>query len=385
MKEKLLFVCQRYGLEVNGGAEAECRLYAERLAPDYDVEVLTTCAVDHVTWRNHYPAGVSELNGVRVRRFPVERERGADFRMLSDLVQRSHSDADEQRWLESQGPYCPALPDYLAANGKGCRAVFFMTYLYYPTVRGLQTDCGTKILIPTAHDEWSIYLRLFRDAFAAADKLLYNSEAERRLVERLFPHTRHTPCAVAGAGVELPQEPLPDVKARFGLEPPYLCYCGRIEPAKGCAEMLNFFRRYKRKYPGALKLVLTGKAAMDIPRRRDIVPLGFVSEAEKLAVMRGARFLIQPSRLESLSIVTLESMLMGRPVLVNGKCEVLRDHCIAGNAGLYYSDYYEFEACVDYLLSHEREYQALCRNSRDYVARRYTWEQVMAQVRSLLF
>jgi len=384
MREKLLFVCQRYGLEVNGGAETECRLYAERLAPDYDVEVLTTCAVDHVTWRNHYPAGVSELNGVKVRRFPVERERGADFLPLSDLVQRAHSDEDERRWLESQGPYCPALPDYLAANGKGCRAVFFMTYLYYPTVLGMKTDCGTKILIPTAHDEWSIYLRLFRDAFAAADRLLYNSEAERRLVERLFPHTRRTPCAVAGAGVEAPGEPLPDVKERFGLDSPYLCYCGRIEPAKGCAEMLNFFRRYKRKYPGPLKLVLTGKAAMDIPKRRDIVPLGFVSEAEKFAVMQGARFLIQPSRLESLSIVTLESMLMGRPVLVNGKCEVLRDHCIAGNAGLYYNDYYEFEACVDYLLTHEREYRALCRNSRDYVARRYAWEPVMSQVRSLL-
>jgi len=54
---KLAFVVQRYGPTINGGAELHARYIAERLARHADVEVLTTCAADYVTWRNELPAG----------------------------------------------------------------------------------------------------------------------------------------------------------------------------------------------------------------------------------------------------------------------------------------------------------------------------------------
>ena len=46
---KIGIVIQRYGAEVLGGSEHLCRLVAERLASQHDVEVLTTCARDYVT------------------------------------------------------------------------------------------------------------------------------------------------------------------------------------------------------------------------------------------------------------------------------------------------------------------------------------------------
>ena len=54
---RLAFVIQRYGLEVNGGAELHCRWLAERLARRHQVEVFATRALDYLEWRNHYPAG----------------------------------------------------------------------------------------------------------------------------------------------------------------------------------------------------------------------------------------------------------------------------------------------------------------------------------------
>ena len=85
---RLAFVVQRYGLEVNGGAEVECRLLAERLSRHMSVEVLTTCAVDYHTWGNHYPPGLEMINGVPVRRFPVDRER--KMRGVQSFHSRSH-------------------------------------------------------------------------------------------------------------------------------------------------------------------------------------------------------------------------------------------------------------------------------------------------------
>jgi hypothetical protein len=151
----LAFVIQRYGQDVNGGAEALCRQVAERLAPEIPIEVLTTCARDYLTWADHYPPGREEISGVGVRRFAVARQRRvrAFGRLSKKVYGRSHSFAQEGEWMDRQGPDVPELYRFIAAHRNDYDLFVFFTYLYPPTFFGLPLVAEKSLLVPMAHDE----------------------------------------------------------------------------------------------------------------------------------------------------------------------------------------------------------------------------------------
>lgn len=386
MKDRIAFVCQRYGVEVNGGAELLCRQLAEKLNTVYDVEVYTTCAVDYVTWEDSFRPGTELINGVKVYRFRVAKPRDQkSFDKISRQVlgNPNHSDGEELNWIDEQGPVCPELLAKLQAEHSSYKAVIFMTYLYYLTVKGLPLGFENAILIPTVHDEPPVYLRCYDSVFYSAKGIIWNTTAEKRFAHRRFPKLDGIPSVLAGVGVDVPQGELPDIPQEI-RDIPYIVYAGRIDESKGCGEMFQFFRRYKQKYGGPVKLVLMGKAVMDVPSAEDIINLGFVSDEMKFAVMRSAKALVLFSRYESLSMVVLESMTMGRPVLVNGKCEVLKDHCLQSNAGLYFENYPEFAGTLNYLLTHDKEYRIMCENGKRYVAENYQWDRIIRRITQLI-
>ena len=387
MKSKIAIVCQRYGLDVNGGSELYCRQVAERLSSIYDVTIYTTCAVDYITWKNHYPAGEENINGVRVKRFPVSEERDIKrFNEICDSVMSrpDHTDAQEEEWVRKQGPVCDALLDCLDEEQRQYRAIVFMTYLYYLTVMGSKRAYPHTVLIPTVHDEPPAYLRIYDQVFAAAKGIAWNTEEERSFARKRFPAIKDTPEAMTGIGIEGPQADLTELPESIrGTR--YVVYAGRIDESKGCGEMFDFYLRYKWRNPGSrLKLVLMGKPVMEIPAHPDIISLGFVSEEMKFAVMSQAVALLLHSRFESLSMVVLESMYMGKPVLVTGKCEVLKGHCLRSNAGLYFNDYREFAETLNYLLSHPAEYEQMCANGKRYVNENYRWDVIIDKYHGLI-
>ncbi|HEX9188195.1 MAG TPA: glycosyltransferase family 1 protein, partial [Vicinamibacteria bacterium] len=122
---RVAFVVQRYGTEVVGGAELHCRWVAEHVAARHEVEVLTTTATDYLTWTNVLPEGVTRVNGVEVRRFPVVRERREDvfFPVANKVCFFEHTDEEERRWLEEHGPVVPALVDHLRRHERDYDAI----------------------------------------------------------------------------------------------------------------------------------------------------------------------------------------------------------------------------------------------------------------------
>ena len=385
-RESIAFVCQRYGLEVNGGSELYCREVAEHLAKIYDVTVYTTCALDYTTWANHYPEGEETINGVRVLRYKVDRTReGDEFVQLSNRLtsKRRHNLAQERQWIDVQGPVCTALLEALERERRQYRAVLFMTYLYYPTAVSLRGGFKGSILIPTVHDEPWVYLRYFDKVFAGAEAIAWNTPEERDFACTRFPRISQKPSVMTGIGIDPPAGELPPIPDQI-RDQRYLVYAGRIDAMKGCREMFEYFRRYKREYGGGLKLVLMGKEVLEVPDDPDIIRLGFVSEEMKFAVMANAFALVLFSQFESLSMVVLESMLMERPVLVTERCEVLKGHCLRSNAGLYFMDYPEFAAVLNYLLTHPKQYEVMRKNGKKYVEENYRWDVIVDRYRQLI-
>lgn len=381
MKRKLAFVVQRYGLEVNGGAELLSRQLVEHLTDRYDIEVLTTKAIEYTTWKNEYTADEEVINDVKVKRFGVEKPRDLNkFGKLSGKVigNPAHTMEQEDEWFDMQGPLVPELIQYIEDHANDYEAFIFMTYLYYTTVKGLPRVKDKAILISTAHDEPPIYLKTFEKLFQMPKAFFYLTVEEKKFVERKFNNAHIiNNGGFGGSGVEVPEHIDSEKFKKEHNIPNYMVYAGRIDEAKGCKELFDYFLRYKQENQNDLKLVMMGKPVIPIPKSADIISLGFVSEQEKFDVMSGAKFLIMPSPFESLSIVVLEAMTLSVPVLVNGRCDVLKGHCVRSNGGLYYKSYYEFEGCTNYILEHRRTAEIMGKNGQAYVKDNYTWDKIV--------
>jgi glycosyltransferase involved in cell wall biosynthesis len=378
-KRKIAFVVQRCGREVNGGAEAHCLAIAQRMSAHWDVEILTTCAVDYVAWDNFYPRGSEDIGSVVVRRFPVSAARVTEkFNQLSGALhgKRGTASVEEQTaWMQAQGPQCPELIDYIEANSDSYDVFIFFTYLYWHTWMGLPKVAERAILVPLAHDEWTIYLSIFKRLFAAARYFIFNTIEEKRFLERLFPETRFNG-PIVGVSVDRPPgvDPL-RFRREHGIQEEFLLYVGRIDPSKGCDELFEFFLRSRKDGRSPSKLVLLGKPVMPVPDHPDIVQLGFVSDETKWNALAACEALVMPSVNESLSMVLLEAWSVGKPVIVNGRCEVLVGQCRRSNGGLWYENYEEWARILEYLQS-GRIPNVLGRQGWRFVREHYSWASI---------
>ncbi len=387
MKPRIAIVVQRCHEAITGGSESLAWQYATLLATHYEVELLTSAASSYVTWKNDLPEGEERRDGILIRRFGVARERGDYFHQLHrrlldayaasagqpDNVRIPWPEALQEEFVRAQGPHCPGLIEHLAEHGDDYSGVIFLTYLYPSTFDACRALRHRRwCLVPTLHDEPPAYLSVFAGMAQRAARLLWNTPAEKRLGQRFWNID-------SGNIVAMTVETTRVEPARESF--PYLLYCGRIDANKGCANLLAWFASYKARHPSPLRLLLTGSDHLGVPKSADVDYLGFVDEARKFALMAGALAFVHPSAYESLSIVVLEAMAQGTPIVVNGECEVLAEHVAASGSGFVFRGETELHAAIDQVLALDADARAeQATRACAYVIGNYSRDEIRARL-----
>jgi glycosyltransferase involved in cell wall biosynthesis len=383
MKPKIAFVIHRYGEEVVGGAESQCRNYAEMLAKWCDVTVLTSCASSYHTWANDLAAGESLLNGVRVIRFPSSCERHPQHhRWWKIWRNRARTIQDECQWIYEQGPVLPDLLAFLAHHHDLYDVFIFFTYLYYPTVMGLPLVADRAILVPTAPpNEVEILMTYFQRLLNLPRLLIYCTPEERDWVQSVSGH--NNPHAITAIPVEPINHSQSDrLRVKYGLNRPYLLFLGRIGTNKGCDRLLQYYQQYVESTADPVSLVLAGDLEMTLPQLSGLVYVGSIFGEDKRELLTNALALVNPSRLDNLSIVVCEAWAAGIPILVNADSPVVKALCDRSQGGLVWGNAEEFAACINQLIVNPDQATQMGRSGQAYILSEYNTDRVEATLRA---
>ena len=380
--EKLAFVVPRYGEEVLGGAETVVRQMAEKLVEaGKPVEVLTTCALDHHTWENSYAEGLEEIHGVPVRRFPTAHSSGKMHKSIGARIGAGAPTTlmDQELWL-NDGFRSPGLYHYLSEEHHGFHTIILSPYMFWTTYACSQIAPSKNVLRPCLHDEPFAYLDIYQPQFRDCRGIIFNSQPEMDLAQRIFDLPTST--EIIGEGIDIPASADPErFRKDTGITEPFVIYAGRREWGKNVETLISYYTRYSRRNPN-IKLVLLGKGEVSIPREAAgrIIDLGYVDQQTKYDAFAAASATCQPSLWESFSRLLMDSWLAETPVLAYGGSEVTAYHVRRSRGGFLFQDQQGFETALDLVLTHPRLSEQMGRAGRAYVLENYTWDKVIAHL-----
>jgi glycosyltransferase involved in cell wall biosynthesis len=257
--------------------------------------------------------------------------------------------------------------------------------MFGTTYHGVMASPERSVLIPCLHDESYARLPVLRRMFESAQGILCNSTAEKLLVDEIFA-LDPSRSAVVGGPIDCDLDSDPErFRKKYGIENFFL-YAGRTDKGKGAELLVEYYGRYLDETRGTAKLLFIGGGEIAIPQRHRsaILKLGFLPVQDKYDAFGAAVALCVPSTMESFSIVTMESWLAGRPVIVNAACPVTTDLCLKSNGGLYFANYEEFREILTLLASDTKLAMGLGSQGRQYVLSNYHPSAVAARYVSAL-
>jgi len=379
--EKLAFVIPWFGESI-GGAEILCKGLVQRLqSAGYDVEVLTTCGKNAFSpWDvNFYSEGVSDVNGIPVRRFKLD---GRDINLFHQLnyklVNKEPLTEEEvyqylRNTINSQQMY-----DFIKKSADNY-FFFFIPYLYGTTFYGSMIEPERSYHIPCLHNEPNAYFNIYTHMFNNSRGIYFLSKSEMNLAKKIYG-VNPDKCFLMGGGVDRIEKAEPEAfRKKFNIEDDFVVYVGRKVEGKGTSLLIKYFVEFVKENHLNLKLILIGGGSVNISRSDTIFirDLGELPNEDKYNAISASLFLIQPSSFESFSIVLMEAWLLKKAVIVNENCEVTKEHCVESNGGFYFSDYLEFAECMRLLIEKNELRKKLGENGYNYVIKNFMWEDVV--------
>lgn len=379
---RIAFVPLRYGAQIVGGSEAVSREIAVGLAGrGWDVEVLTTRVIDHLTWANDLPEGATSEDGLTVRRFSTVPEWSEAGLRAQRLIQNGTMPPLDDQWTWVSWRWrAPDLFHHLRRHGRTFDAVVFSPYMFWNA-----TACvgavDNAIAMPCLHDEPYARLEPMRPVLARPRALWFLSEPEHRLAHTLGAVAEHH--TVTGAGVHVPDGYEPErFRAAYRIDRPFLLYAGRREKDKGWSWLLDAYSDAVLRGLDQVDLVTIGSGEVEVPpslagRVRD---LGFVSESDRNDAFAAALAYVQPSRMESFSRTVMEAWLAGTPVVAIEGSEVVGWHISRSGGGLTFGSGTDLADRVKELVTDPSNAASLAERGRKYVLEEYSWPVVLDRI-----
>ena len=386
---KIAFVTPWYGPGAPGGAEAQTRLTAERFAKiGLPVEVLTTCIRDfYGDWgKNHFRQGLSVIKGVTVRRFRVQSRNRKKFDELNwRLLNNLPLTPEEEQIFIGQMIIAPGLYKYIKKHAD--KYLFlFIPYMFSTTYFGAQIAPERSLLIPCLHDESYARLDVYKQLIPQLRALIFFTQAEADLAESLYGQNSRQLRPVVGGGFDTNWSADGErFLQKFELEGPLVLYAGRRESGKNVDLLIEYWRRYRQRSSNEAKLILIGPGDIrnQVLATDEIIDLGFLPVQDKYDAFAAADIFCNPSVHESFSRSLMESWLARTPAIVHSDCAVTREHCQMSNGGLYFRDFEEFAAAIDYLLDNKTVGDLMGQQGRRYVLNNFTWDIVIERYKAL--
>lgn len=211
----------------------------------------------------------------------------------------------------------------------------------------------TAFLLPAMHTPLKRgYMRFFiRQAVRRADHMIFVSASALEDCRNWF----HQPVANAtvvhhgkseafrpgqdGLGQQ-DEDERRAVALRYQLPDRYLLYLGTLEPRKNVPRLLRAFAQLHARHPEA-RLVVAGKKGwqfeeifhtlQSLQLESAVRITGYIDEADKPALMRGACIFVYPSLHEGFGVPVLEAMACGVPTITGNRTSLPE---IAGDGAL---------------------------------------------------
>lgn len=395
MKRRVGIVTPWFGPDAVGGAESLARELATRLAEDDEVTILTTTSRSflHEWSEDYHRPGVDLSETFGVLRFPVDSRDKQLFDSINGELLSMPPDSRRQL-ATRRAPTDPfieqsinsrALEQHLRDAGTGYDAVLFLPYLYGVVVRGIEAYPGPAHLLPCLHDEAYAYLPRIEGAIHRVASLLFNSEGEAELALRLYgPGILHK-SVVIGSGIP----PAPTERSPIELKSPYVLYLGRRDVTKNVDFLVEAFHDYRRHAngEGSLSLVLAGPGNVSYADEANgIIDFGFVDDAKKVALLRDATALLQPSLNESYSRVLMEAWREEVPVAAHIDCLATATAVRVSEGGWLAGDVREWAGLIAAIeAAKPDDRKAIGRRGAAYASENADWSSVIERVRRRMF